>query len=59
VRANIVKTIEELDRFAFCGHRTIIGKADHPWTDTDYVLARFGRSLTKSARRAGSAPRKS
>jgi REP element-mobilizing transposase RayT len=27
LRANIVKTIEELDRYPFCGHRAIIGKA--------------------------------
>jgi putative transposase len=48
LRANIVKTIEELDRYAFCGHRTIIGKTKHPWTDADYVLLQFG-----SARRKG------
>ncbi len=48
LRANIVKTIEELDRYPFCGHRTIIGKAKHPWTDAAYVLLQFG-----SARRKG------
>jgi REP element-mobilizing transposase RayT len=47
LRANIVKTIEELDRYPFCGHRTIIGKAKHPWTDADYVLLQFGSTKRK------------
>ncbi len=47
LRANIVKTIEELDRYPFCGHRTIVGKTEHPWTDVDYVLLQFGRTRRK------------
>jgi putative transposase len=47
LRANIVKTIKELDRYPFCGHRTIIGKAEHPWMDADYVLLQFGRTKRK------------
>jgi REP element-mobilizing transposase RayT len=47
LRADIVKTIEELDRYAFCGHRTIIGKDKHPWTDADYVLLQFGSTRRK------------
>ncbi len=47
LRANIVKTIEELDLYPFCGHRTIIGKAKDPWTDADYVLLQFGRTRRK------------
>lgn len=42
LRANMVKTIKELDHYPFCGHRTIIGKAKHPWTDAVYVLSQFG-----------------
>lgn len=47
IRANIVKTIEELDRNPFCGHRTLIGKAKHPWMDADYVLLQFGGTRRK------------
>ena len=47
LRANIVKTIQELDRYPFCGHRTIIGKADHPWMDVKYVLHQFGNTRRK------------
>jgi Transposase and inactivated derivatives len=47
IRVNIVKTIEELDRYPFCGHRAIIGKDKHLWTDADYVLSQFGRTRQK------------
>ena len=47
LRANIVKSVEELDRYSYCGHRTIIGKAKNPWTDTDYVLLQFGSTRRK------------
>ena len=47
LRANMVKSIEELDRYPFCGHRTIIGKAKHPWTDSEYVLLQFGSTRRK------------
>lgn len=47
LRANIVKTIEELNRYPFCGHRTIIGKTKQPWMDTEYVLLQFGSSRRK------------
>ncbi len=42
VRAQIVNTIEELDRYPWSGHSTIIGKSKHPWMDTNAVLSQFG-----------------
>jgi hypothetical protein len=47
LRANIVKNIEELNCYPFCGHLTVMGKANYPWMDTDYVLLQFGRSRRK------------
>jgi len=44
VRAGIVKNMEELDRYPWSSHRTIIGKAKHAWLDTEYVLAQFGNT---------------
>lgn len=44
VRAGIVKTVEELDRYPWSGHRTIIGKTTQPWMDVDSVLSQFGGS---------------
>ena len=48
MRAGIVKTVEELDRYSWSGHRTIIGKTKHSWMDTDYILARFGDTRRKA-----------
>jgi putative transposase len=48
VRADIVKTIEELDRYPWSGHRTIIGKAKQPWMDIDSVLTQFGDTRRKT-----------
>jgi len=47
LRADIIKTIEELDRYPFCGHRAVMGKAEYPWMDTAYVLLQFGSSKRK------------
>ena len=48
IRAGIVKTIEELDRYPWSGHRSIIGKAKYPWMDTETVLSRFGSAARKA-----------
>lgn len=42
LRAKIVRTMEELDSYRWSGHRAIIGKADNPWMDTEYILSQFG-----------------
>ena len=47
LRANIVKKIEELDRYPFCGHRVLIGKGKYPWMNADYVLLQFGGTKQK------------
>ena len=48
IRAGIVKTIEELDRYPWCGHSAVIGKRECPWIDTDYVLTQFGDTRRKA-----------
>jgi REP element-mobilizing transposase RayT len=48
LRAGIVKTIEELNRYPWSGHRTIVGKTTYPWMDTEYVLAQFGNTRRKA-----------
>jgi REP element-mobilizing transposase RayT len=48
VRAGLVKTIAELERYPWSGHRTIIGKAKHSWMDTDSVLIQFGSVRRKT-----------
>jgi len=48
LRAKIVKTIEELDRYRWCGHRVLVGKEKNDWLDTEYVLRQFGRDKGKA-----------
>lgn len=48
IRAKIVQTLEELDRYTWSGHRTLIGKAMHAWMDTGAVLSQFGRTRRKA-----------
>ncbi len=49
VRANIVTTLEQLDRYPWSGHRTLLGKAKHPWMDIDHVLSEFSTTRRKAA----------
>lgn len=51
VRAGIVETMSELERYPWSGHATVMGKKKHEWMDTSYVLAQFG-SRKNTARTA-------
>ena len=48
IRAKIVATLIELDRYPWSGHRAIMGKAQFPWMDTEYVLAQFADTKRKA-----------
>lgn len=48
IRAKILQTMEELDRYPWSGHRTIIGKADMPWMEVNAVLSEFGGTRKKA-----------
>ncbi len=41
VRAKLVKTLSELDRYRYCGHSVLMGRVKHQWQDRDYVLKWF------------------
>lgn len=43
VRAKLVTDLAPLDRYPWCGHAALVGRADHVWQDRKYVLAWFGR----------------
>jgi len=43
VRAKIVRSLSELNRYAYCGHSVLMGRKDRPWQDVDYVLSYFGK----------------
>jgi putative transposase len=48
LRAKIIHTMEELDRYPWTGHRAIIGKTDFPWMDIDACLSEFGGTKKKA-----------
>lgn len=41
LRASIVKSMEELDRYPWCGHAFLIGRKKNGWQETEYVLGQF------------------
>ena len=51
LRAKIVKDLKALKKYRWCGHSTLMGKAETSFQDTEYVLKLFGQS-TNQARRA-------
>jgi putative transposase len=48
IRAKIINSLEELDRYPWTGHRAIIGKAGHTWMDIETVLSEFGNRRRKA-----------
>jgi REP element-mobilizing transposase RayT len=48
LRAGVVKTLEELDRYPWCGHSVVTGKRECPWMDRDYVLLQFNDTNRKA-----------
>jgi len=42
LRARMVKSLDKLERYRWCGHGVIIGKVKHEWQNRDYVLKWFG-----------------
>ena len=50
LRAKIVKTLSELDKYPWCGHSVIMGKKKRDWQDRDYVLQWFGKKEKEAKR---------
>jgi putative transposase len=42
LRAGIVSSLPELDRFAYSGHSAIMGRKERPWQETASVLLLYG-----------------
>jgi putative transposase len=45
LRANMVFSLKELDRYSYCGHSVLMGKKKREWQDVEYVLGFFGRRV--------------
>jgi len=50
LRAKLVRTISDLDRYPWSGHSTIMGNVEREWQDRDYVLSWFGDKEREAAR---------
>ncbi len=50
IRAEIVKTIRELDRYPWSGHWMIISDDEFPWMDRSHVLSQFAGTKRKAIR---------
>jgi REP element-mobilizing transposase RayT len=48
LRAEMVKTLDELDSYPWCGHGVVMGKNECLWMDTAYVLLQFNDTKRKS-----------
>ncbi len=51
VRAGLVSTLEELDRYPWCGHAVLAGSMAMDWMSTEYVLAHFGNTLASARKK--------
>jgi len=51
VRAGMVQTVDELRRYKYCGHSSLMGKAKRDWQDTDYVLGYFGKRKAEARKK--------
>lgn len=45
LRAKLVKSLAQLDRYRWWGHGGLIGKVENEWQDRDYALKWFGKKL--------------
>jgi len=45
LRAGDVKSMDALDRYAWCGHSVVMGHVKRDWQDVEYVLKWFGRTV--------------
>jgi REP-associated tyrosine transposase len=43
LRAELVSGLQELNKYAWCGHGVLLGKRKSDWQDRDFVLGWFGR----------------
>jgi REP element-mobilizing transposase RayT len=50
LRARLVSSIKQLDRYKYCGHSVLLGKRKNDWQDTQYVLRLFGKRVSPSRR---------
>ena len=53
LRAGIVASVTELNRYPYGGHSTLLGKTKRPWQATEYVLKHFGNTVARARKAYG------
>jgi REP element-mobilizing transposase RayT len=48
IRAAIVEDLKALKFYPNCGHSALMGKANNPWQDTQYILKLFGKTVREA-----------
>jgi len=48
LRAGIVKTMRQLDKYAYCGHSALLGQTDCNWQQVGYVLGLFSKRMQRA-----------
>ncbi len=54
LRAGLIRNMDDLDKFPWCGHSALMNKSKRPWQDTGYIFRLFSNqigSARKSYRR--------
>ncbi len=51
LRAGLVSSMHQLDRYRYCGHGVLMRKINNNWQDTQYVLRLFGKSVSSARKR--------
>ena len=51
LRAGLVSSMHQLDRYRYCGHSVLMGKIQNDWQDTNYVLKLFGKRVSSACKR--------
>ena len=53
LRAKLVKSLDQLDRYRWSGHGVLMGKVKNNWQNRDYVLKWFGKNEGQAKRAYG------
>ncbi|MGD9193891.1 MAG: transposase [Desulfobacterales bacterium] len=48
LRAKVVNTLRQLDRYVYCGHSVIMGHSDQVWQNAPKVLRLFGKRISSA-----------
>ncbi len=50
LRANVVESLEDLERYPWSGHRAVIHEGENDWQERTYMLVRFHEKESKAIR---------